>query len=515
MEIQFKRTYTSGLKKGYALGEISGMLGYAMEIVDPRTRMQSGKLLPGQICMLIFAITPEEYALKDQDVKALNTLAEKLTKYVPADRLLGWRIVDLKGAQLKSDLIPQAGESIDGGEFARRMQAASAGPVDALLLQAAKLQKVCAAKDAPAGVREDYLQARRALAEALLGQDTLYLLYDVPTGERWPSVGFDGRMELFTTQQRAERALKQFAAAQNGLNLWKIHTLQGEAIRKTLLACAADGLDLIRVDNGFAAAEVNAADFGADASHENARLRGWMIREVEYGLRWNQLKDAHAPEALIRGALESMLTMRNFAWREAGNATLYALCPNGMRDKCLLVGSSNQPQKHLAVFTNADRARHFAHAMKAAALPLPMCFDELAARGENSAGMLVDVSFIGYRIPTESFAQVRELRAKPPVAVRIRPEGGEAPAPQPAPVRLDDENLGSLPDPDVFAPASSAQSSAPVRPQDDPVSLGSLPDPDAFAPAAPAQTPAPQPEQTPAEPLPRAKKSLFQKIFRK
>ena len=61
MEIRYKRTYSPAKGKRYTAGEITAMLGYAMEIADPRVKLKEGKLAPGEICLLLFGITPEEY----------------------------------------------------------------------------------------------------------------------------------------------------------------------------------------------------------------------------------------------------------------------------------------------------------------------------------------------------------------------------------------------------------------------------------------------------------------------
>ena len=43
-----------------------------------------------------------------------------------------------------------------------------------------------------------------------------------------------------------------------------------------------------------------------------------LIRESECAMRCKHMKEANAPEGVLRGALEAMLSLRNFAWRELG-----------------------------------------------------------------------------------------------------------------------------------------------------------------------------------------------------
>lgn len=448
MEIQFKRTYIPGRGKRYVMGEIPAMLGYALEIADPRVKMQEGKLNPGEICMLVFGVTPGEYAMKDSDPKALDALADKLLKNIPADRLLGWRIVDLKGTLVQREVKPQTGESIDGGAFLNRLRAkaaqAQAGPVDAQLMEVRRLQQLCASKDAPEAIKQEWLEARKKLGAAILGLETLWAAYDAITGDRWPAVGFDGRVEIFTTARRAQNVLQQIQSRQANVVTWKIHEISGEDIRKFLQGCVADGLLALRVDNGFAAAELNLQDIlGEIFVQKNAMLRGILLREVQYGMRWNSYKTANAPENVVQGALESMLTMRNFAWRETGNAKLYALCADGNRDRCVMITGPDGKQKFVTAFTDAERARNFAQKVKGNVRAVEMDFDELAQRSAVCDGLMLDMGFIGYRLMKTDYDKVRDLRGKPPLVVRIQ-------KPETKPEAKPEADFGSLPDPDKF-----------------------------------------------------------------
>lgn len=447
MEIKFNRTYTPSRGKRYVMGEIPAMLGFAMEIADPRVRMKEGKLNPGEICMLLFALTPEEYILKDSDPKALDALADKLLKQVPADRLLGWRIVDLKGAAVQRAVQPQAGGSIDDGAFIRRVREAAAkrmpaGPIDAHLLEARRLQLACTAKDAPESSKQQWLAARQALGMALQGLSKIWVAYDLATGDRWPAVGFDGRLEIFTTAERAQRAVQQIHASQGNVATLSLREIPGNEIGKLLQGCAADGLFALRVDNGFAAAELTLKDFREDAPEANAMLRSMMVREIQYGMRLNRYKAENAPEKNVQGAMESMLTLRNFVWREAGNTALYALCVGGRRENCVMLTPQAGKEHMLAVFTNQARAQAFAEKMKGnPAKPVQMPFDEIAQCAAACDGLLVDVGYIGYRLLKADFDKVRDLRSKPPMVVRLQ---------QPQPIVKKDDAAGSLPDPDKF-----------------------------------------------------------------
>ena len=449
MEIQYKRSYAPARGKRYTAGEIPVMLGYALEVADPRPRLCEGKLEPGDICMLLFGISPEEYALRERAPKELDALAERLRKAVPADRLIGWRVCDLKGAPVRREVKPETGESIDAGAFARLLQAragqAEAGPLDAQLAECRRLQAACREKDAPEAARTEHAQARRALGAGLLTLEKLYVADEALLNGRWPSLGLDGRVELFTRRERGERALRHLEKA-GAAAFWQLREIPGDQIEGALRRWAADGLTALRVDNGFASAEIEIADALELVPSENAALRALMLREVECGVRWNRLKSDGAPEPNQRSMLEGMLTLRNFAWRALGQAKLWVLCGGADRRSCVLVGRKDREERLLAAFTERARAAAFAQSVPGAPVPVELKFDELAARANGAAGMLIDAQELGYRLPAGAFDKVRELREKPPLAVRIappKPAQEEAPRPQ--------AEMGELPDPDQYA----------------------------------------------------------------
>lgn len=477
MELKYQATYRAKGLKAYSVGEIQGVTP-ALELAEPRLRAAEGKLEPGEICMLIFGVTAEEYAWRENDTKKLDALAEQLRKRVPADRLIAWRVVDLKGKPVQREIKPQTGESIDGGAYAQAMksraaQAApvSAGSLDDCLKECCRLQKLCAAKDAPEGVRADWSAAKKRLGAELMQCKSLWVAFDAPTGGRLPFAGYDGRMEIFTAAERAENAQKRIAATCGGEDFWQLKEIPANEMEKFLHLCSENGLTALRVDNGFAPAELSLEELIDCGPAENAALRSLLLREAEYGLRWNRYKAAQVEEKLQRGALESMLTLRNFAWRTLGNSILYALCAmpggegefatsaaaaklgTGLRvvpgDKCVLLNEKQSGASRFPVFTSKKRALALCARVRGAQ-PVRMTFDDLAQRVGAAEGILIDPDDLGYRLPKAEFDKVRELRAKPPMAVRVKP-AEEAPVPTPAaPAPRLQPEMGELPDPDSF-----------------------------------------------------------------
>lgn len=488
MELKYKRTYAAKNRR-YSVGEIPMMLGCAMEIVEPRPKLAEGKLNPGEICMILFGLTPDEYAWKDGGTRNLDDLEAQLRKNLPADRLIGFRVCDLKGAPVNRQVKLATGGSMDDGLFARKMKeklgGLAGGPVDAKLVECRRLQRIASGKDAPEGVKQDWLRARRDLGLALSNLDRIYVAYDGPMNGRYPSMGFDGRVEIFTLKTRAENAQKQFATVHAGHDFWQMREISRDQMDAFFGRCASAGMMALRVDNGFAAVELALQDVMQVPPAQNMNLRNLMLREIQYGLRWNSLRQDNAPEKNVRGALESMLTMRNFAWHNAGNTVLYALCavtgePGGelctaaakqklgMEDvrmvggeKCLLAGEKMTGKQMLAVFTDRMLAASFAEQVPGNVRPVAMVFDELALRAQVAEGMLIDPATIGYRLPKTEFAKVQEMRGKPPVAVRIKPAQEETRPEAPAP-QVQNE-MGQLPDPDQFDPPAQPKQDEPVQ----------------------------------------------------
>lgn len=461
MEIRYKRTFSPARGQRYTAGEIAAMLGYAMEVAEPRLKLKEGKLGPGETAMLLFGITPEEYALKDSDPAAMDALAEKLGKQVPSDRLLGWRILDLKGSLVQKVIQPVTGDSIDDGAYSARLREKTAGPIDDLVQAAHKLQQQAAKQDASEELKQQWLAARQALGSALMNLEETWVAYDALSGDRWPAVGFDGRIEIFTLEYRARRIHAQIANVQAGVQTWSLRKLNKNELLTLLQGCAGDGLALLRVDNGFSPAELTVKDCCMHALQDNAVLRSMMLREIQYGLRYNRFKEIQAPETNLRGALEGMLTLRGFTWREIGNGSLYALCAGALRDKCVVLGGKDGGEKLLAVFTEARRGQEFAKKLNNPALkPVEMKFDELMQRCDQSqtAGLLIDYGFIGYRLGKDDFEKVLEMRGKPPVIVRVQDEKKIA-----APVQQD-----GLPNPDEFDLPAPRKEETPAAPQPDP-----------------------------------------------
>lgn len=500
MNVKFKKTFATK-NNLYGLGEINMMYGYAMEITELRPRLSAGKLQPGEAMLIFFGITPEEYEMRETNPKRLEQLAAAIRKSYPADRLISYLVLNFKGDIIARDVQLETVPTIDENGFPR--PAAQGGAIDAELNACARLQEIPA--DAPEGVKQDWIAARRAAAQALLKLDSFFVAYDLLTNGRYPAQSFDGRIYLFTSMQRAENEHAQVTKAV-GLDIWQIREIKSAEYDRFFAEQRNLGMEFVRVDSGFATAELRIEDFGNAPLAPDARIMNLVLSQVVYGVRWMNMKQKNAPENAVRGAMESTLTMRNFAWREIGNAVLYIACPgNGERectqaaharigegrivpvDACVQIADNSNSKEFIAAFTSAARAAAFAGRINPPLHPVAATFDDIVRLAKGCDGIILNIDEIGYRVQKDHFEDVLELRAKPPIAVRVRAEADaareSAEETQEAP-RMN----ASLPNPDT-----------------------ALPDPDAHLPKREAIAPQPEP-QTDA---PAKKAGFFKRLFGK
>ena len=500
MNVKFKKTFATK-NNLYGLGEINMMYGYAMEITELRPRLSAGKLQPGEAMLIFFGITPEEYEMRETNPKRLEQLAAAIRKSYPADRLISYLVLNFKGDVIARDVQLETVPTIDENGFPR--PAAQGGAIDTELNACARLQEIPA--DAPEGVKQDWIAARRAAAQALLKLDSFFVAYDLLTNGRYPAQSFDGRIYLFTSMQRAENEHAQVTKAV-GLDIWQIREIKSAEYDRFFAEQRNLGMEFVRVDSGFTTAELRIEDFGDAPLAPDARIMNLMLSQVVYGVRWMNMKQKNAPENAVRGAMESTLTMRNFTWREIGNAVLYIACPgNGGRectqaaharigegrivpvDACVQIADNSDSKEFIVAFTSAARAAAFAGCMNPPVHPVAAVFDDVVRLAKGCDGIILNIGELGYRVQKAQFEDVLELRAKPPIAVRVRTETDaareSAEETQQAP-RMN----ASLPNPDA-----------------------ALPDPDAHLPKREAIAPQPEPQPE----MPAKKVGFFKRLFGK
>ena len=190
------------------------------------------------------------------------------------------------------------------------------------------------------------------------------------------------------------------------------------------------------------------------------------------------------------GALESMLSLRNFVWHTAGKGLLYAACdvPAGderlctpaakerlgqadlqtvIGERCLSLKNKQSGQMMLAVFTTSVQAVAFCERIGSGARPVVMTFDDIVQRAAQCEGIVIDPESFSYRIMKQDFDKIKEMREKPPVIVRVKPPEPAKPEPVKNEPAAEEADMGSLPDPDaVQTPAQKEDiSRQPIEPE--------------------------------------------------
>lgn len=496
MEIKYQSDYVAK-DRSFSIGTIGLLSGYALQISEPRPRLAEGKLAPGEQCMILFGITKEEHDLKDTDLKALAQLAADLRREVPKDRVIATIVMDLTGKPVKKQIKLQTGESIDNGAFLNKYRV-QAGPIDSSMVEARKLQDICAKKDTPSGVREDWNHTRANVARALLNLERVFVPYDTLLKSRYPYVR-EGRVELFTTLDRANKAMARVKAFNFGEDAWFLKEIAKADLPAFLDTCTEMGLNALRLDTTTLDVALFIKDISERETPRNAALRGCVIQEIACGTRFDQLKNVELKEVDRRRITERVLTLRNFSHREIGNAVLWSvggvngpvngkLCtPKAMQKldnapelqsvanaNHVMVKLKNNDGQFLTLFTSEIRALSFAEKLNDSPRPILMTFDDacdLVRRIPAASGIILDVDDFGYRVTKEQFDSVLDLRSKPPQIVRIKepvPKPEEVPAPREA--ALPNPDLNALPDPDLSAPAKAESNTDPAVTDDTSIS---------------------------------------------
>lgn len=149
---------------------------YAIEIMSMTGDMLSDMAwIPGDITSVLFALTDEEYALKDNDTEKLDTLADELFHNLPKDRMLDTHMIDSKtGEKKKSDIKPKT-ETMD--DF--------------------KYPKYSAKRSAETGLK------------AIDAADKLWVIYNRALGDNYPTIDGNGAAWVFTSADGAKSIIKK------------------------------------------------------------------------------------------------------------------------------------------------------------------------------------------------------------------------------------------------------------------------------------------------------------------
>ncbi len=299
----------------------------------------------------------------------------------------------------------------------------------------------------------------KTLFSMLINAERLYVATDMDFNHRFPHITYDGRAEVFTKRELAERFAGYCQKEQLGHA--GVRELAKEEIAPFFDELWAMGIQAFRVDNGYLPIDIplakvmtpKTAPFLDDGHRET---RGCLLRELQYGYRIQKSSlDDKQKEQTFKG---HMLTMRFNAYRLLGRGLLYALLPtsgksavtyythaalvkakadleeNGLTTKALLAEGDDAyavhegparlrvvqlpgeaPEKGLVcVFTDyaaAVSARDRFREQGAEDMIAVLTWDEIESAAQQCAGVMIDLPTYGRQLKKAEFADVKKCRA--------------------------------------------------------------------------------------------------------
>ena len=147
---------------------------YAVEIKTLSSdKLSDPDWIPGNACCALFALTRDEFELKDSDIEALNKLIEKLYNNIPEDRLMDAYYFTIDKQRIP--MHPRPGcKTMDDNKL------------------------------------EKYRQRAYALEKGipfLNSSDKVYMIYDKVTSDLLPAITWDGFATIFTKREYAENII--------------------------------------------------------------------------------------------------------------------------------------------------------------------------------------------------------------------------------------------------------------------------------------------------------------------
>ena len=148
---------------------------YAVEIMTLNNQLSDSEWVEGEACCGLFALTPDEFALKDSDTEALDTLILELLSKIPEDRLMEAYYTTLD--KQKKPMKPTPGcKTMDNNKFDQYRRRTFALKIGIPFLNSA---------------------------------DKVYMIYDKVTSDRLPAITWNGFANIFTQKEYAENIINK------------------------------------------------------------------------------------------------------------------------------------------------------------------------------------------------------------------------------------------------------------------------------------------------------------------
>lgn len=300
------------------------------------------------------------------------------------------------------------------------------------------------------------------IAYLLVQFDELFVIMDQDYAVKYPFIGSDARIDLFTS----------YGQAQGYVEFLKAKNLGNASVEKLLKADYATffgeqmsvGIQIMRINNGTYPVELGLGMVVTTPTvsvmeRANVQMRNYFLREMQYGCRLNRMGDIE--EERRKNMIEATLTMRMHGYRELAHACLFVICHGQGEDKVsyyskaayerveevgkrlnvpLVNGQDEQAQVYEGVQNlrvavkkaDATLAEGMVYAFTSYGLAkktlqevfkdsnedliMTITFEELLTHANQCNGILIDYGLMNYEISKDRFNQIEEAKKLAPNA---------------------------------------------------------------------------------------------------
>lgn len=252
----------------YKLIHFEGPQIYAVEMIEMMVVFDShftdDSREPGDTSCALFALTKEEFALKDRDINALDQVIDNLYNRIPEDRLIEAYYLS----------------------FSKDTHAAQKKPM--------KLRPLCKTMDDYAyqkHFQNIYIDPKNQALDFLNSAKNIYMIYDKETTDLLPAITCDGCADIFTRRQYAEDLINK----ESGIDTLAIKEFQKEEFDQQVKTWHAFGITKFYLNAGTPnhACLFKLDDYMPDPVIEESEYNGSSLRM--YFLRYRQYRRYRDP----------------------------------------------------------------------------------------------------------------------------------------------------------------------------------------------------------------------------
>ena len=252
----------------YKLIHFEGPQIYAVEMIEMMVVFDShftdDSREPGDTSCALFALTKEEFALKDRDINALDQVIDNLYNRIPEDRLIEAYYLS----------------------FSKDTHAAQKKPM--------KLRPLCKTMDDYAyqkHFQNIYIDPKNQALDFLNSAKNIYMIYDKETTDLLPAITCDGCADIFTRRQYAEDLINK----ESGIDTLAIKEFQKEEFDQQVKTWYAFGITKFYLNAGTPnhACLFKLDDYMPDPVIEESEYNGSSLRM--YFLRYRQYRRYRDP----------------------------------------------------------------------------------------------------------------------------------------------------------------------------------------------------------------------------